>query len=288
MSALSGSDALRDLLHDHPQLVRAARVGWVAKGLVYLLVGALAVPVAMERRRAESSDSGSDEASQKGAIERIAESGAGQLVLWMVAAGLLLYVIWRIVTIFLPARNEVSAWATRAGYALSVVVYSGLAWSTISYARGTTTTTSDGSEDALVERYTRDLMDATGGRWLVAVLGVVVMAIGVAFVHRGATAAFQRELEPRGVGPISHQTIVGLGRAGWIGRGIMMVIVGWFIAQAALHFDPSEAQGLDGALRNATESTLGALLAGVVAVGLILYGAFCIVSAPRERLVGAG
>ena len=82
--------------------------------------------------------------------------------------------------------------------------------------------------------------------------------------------------------------IVRLGQAGWIGRGVMMLLLGWFVAQAAIQYDPEEANGIDGALRDATSSTLGAVLALLVAVGLLLYGLFCVISTPRARLTPAG
>ena len=71
-------------------------------------------------------------------------------------------------------------------------------------------------------------------------------------------------LEPGGVGPVGQDTIVGLGRVGWVGRGLMMAVVGWFVLQAAITFDPDEAKGIDGALREVTGSSLGSLLVGFV------------------------
>jgi hypothetical protein len=130
-------------------------------------------------------------------------------------------------------------------------------------------------------------MERSGGRWLVGLVGVGVICVGVFFVVRGVRASFRDELEHGSVGPISHESIVSLGRVGWVGRGLMMMVVGWFVTRAAVRFNPDEAKGMDGALREVTGSTAGSLLVGFVALALILYGAFCVVSAPRERLVGA-
>lgn len=286
----TGSDRAADLARRHPGLVALARAGWIAKGVVYGLVGILAVPIAVNGLDRDQSMGSGQEASQRGAVAEIADSSAGAIALWLVGIGLALYVLWRLFSIALPASNDAHAWATRAGYAVSVVVYSLLAWSAISIARhggGGASASGRNSEDAKVERFTRDLMEMTGGRWLVGLLGVAVIGLGAYFVHRGATASFRKELEPGGVGPVSSQAIVRLGQAGWIGRGVMMLLIGWFIAQAAIDFDPDEAKGIDGALRDATSSTFGALLALVVAVGLVMYGAFCVISSPRARLTGA-
>ena len=138
-----------------------------------------------------------------------------------------------------------------------------------------------------MERYTRELMEKTGGRWLVGAIGVVLIGVGLYFLVKGLMAKFRDELEPGDVGPFSHETIVLLGRVGWAGRGVVMSLIGWFFLDAAIKFRPDEAKGFDGALRDATSSPLGAVLVGFVAVALVVYGLFCAVSAPRQRLTGA-
>lgn len=284
----SGSRSLESFAHRHPSVVTAARAGWAAKGVVYLLLGVLAVPIALQGADSEQGGSEGQEASQAGAVARLAESSLGALALWIVGIGLLLYVLWRFVSVLLPTENNAKAWATRAGYVVSIVVNSTLAWSAISYARGTSSSSGESeSEDAMVERYTRDLMERTAGRWLVGALGVAVVALGIYFVVKGVKAKFRDELEPGGVGPISHESIVTLGQVGWVGRGLVMGLVGWFLVRAAVLFSPEEAAGIDGALRDVTGSTLGSVLVGAVAVAVIVYGAFCVVSAPRQRLVAA-
>ena len=98
---------------------------------------------------------------------------------------------------------------------------------------------------------------------------MVVIAVGLFFVRQGRQAKFRDELEPGGVGPFSHESIVALGRVGWVGRGVVMGLVGWFLIRAAVRFRPDEAKGIDGALREVTGSTLGAVLVGFAAVALV-------------------
>lgn len=284
----TGSHTVEDFTHRHPTVVKVARLGWVAKGVVYILLGVLAVPIAFQGAGRDDGGTGGDQASQTGAVARVAESSFGALALYAVAIGLALYVLWRLVSIILPADNTAKAWLTRAGYVVSVVAYLLLAWSAFSFARNSgAASQGDQSEDARVERFTRDLMEKTGGRWLVGVLGASLVCVGVYFLVRGVKASFRKELEPRGVGPISYEAIVTLGRVGWVGRGLLMMVVGWFITRAAIRFRPDEAKGFDGSLRELTGSTGGSLLVGLVAVALVVYGTFCVISAPRERLRGA-
>ena len=289
-STLTSEDISRRVEHlayRHPAVIALARLGWVAKGIVYGLVGVLAVPIAFEGLRADRARNGDEEASLLGAVTEIAETSLGAIALWVVAAGLALYVLWRLVSIVLPAEDTVSAWFTRAGYAVSVVMYSFLAWSAMSFATDERAARGAETEDAKVERFTRQLMDMSAGRWLVGAIGVCVVGAGIYFVVKGVRASFHGDLEPRDVGPISVGAIVAFGRVGWVGRGIVMVLVGWFVTSAAVRFRPSDAQGLDGSLREVTGLAIGPVVVGFAALALVVYGLFCVISAPRQRLTGA-
>ena len=114
---------------------RSARLGWVAKGVVYLVVGLLAVPIAIDGLRDDGTQSSSGEASQTGAVTKIAETSFGTVTLWVIAIGLALYVLWRLISILLPAENTAKAWLTRVGYLVSALVYSALAWTALQFAQ---------------------------------------------------------------------------------------------------------------------------------------------------------
>jgi hypothetical protein len=283
-----GSETVESLARRHPELVLLARAGWLAKGLVYFLVGVLTFKIALDTSEPAATTTGGDptggEASQSGAIAEIAENSWGEIALWAVAIGLALYVLWRVVSILLPAQSSAKVWATRAGYAVSAIVYASLAYSAVSFARSGQS--SSESENSRVERFTRDLMENTGGRWLVGLLGAAIVAIGIFFAYRAATANFEDELGG-GVGPVSRHHLVRLGQVGWFGRAAMMSLIGLFLVRAAIQFDPAEAEGLDGALHRLAQTSWGPLAVAAVGVGLILYGLYCALSAPVQRLKGA-
>jgi hypothetical protein len=130
-------------------------------------------------------------------------------------------------------------------------------------------------------------MSHTGGQWLVALAGLVCVGMGVYFFIRGIRRPFDDQLDGGGVGPLDHRHLVILGRVGWIGRATMMALIGFFLVRAAWQSDAQEASGLDGALRQSTSSTIGTVLVFVVAIGLIVYGVYCVISAPRRRLAPA-
>jgi hypothetical protein len=283
-----GVDALEDVARRHPSLVVLARAGWLAKGLVYGLVGILAFKIAQDPGtppKTNSADPAGSEASQSGAITTIARSSWGEIALWAVGIGLLLYVAWRIVSILLPAPSTAKVWVTRVGYGISAATYTFLAFSAVSYARGAQS--SGQTENSRVETFTRDFMDNSGGRWIVGLIGVVIIGVGLAFAYRALTADFESELGG-GVGPVSRHQLVRLGQIGWMGRAAMMSLIGAFLVRAAMEFDPAEAEGLDGALHRVADTSWGPFAVGAVGVGLVLYGLYCLLSAPVQRLKGAG
>ncbi len=279
----AGVQRAEEFAREHPSIVKFARVGWVAKGLVYGLTGVLGLLIGVHAARGQSSADG--EASQTGAVARIAENPFGVALLIVVAAGLIVYSLWRLCSVLLPGDTGAKAWFTRAGYVVSAVTYLLLAWTAISFARQPGKP-ADG-EDSKVESFTRELMGRSFGREMVFAIGAVLIVIAAAFVWKALSASFTHQLLPGDVGPVSHRMIVVLGRIGWVGRAGMMALIGFFLARAAVRFDPNDAQGLDGSLRKATSSGAGTVLVIAVGVGLLVYGVFCAVSAPKRRLVGA-
>jgi len=277
-----GSDAAEEFVRRHPWVVDFGRVGWVAKGAVYLLTGVLAFTVAA--RPFSDSGSGGEEADQQGAIMKIAEQPFGTTLLWVMAIGLLMHSAWRFVTVILPADTDGHALLRRVGYVVSGLTYVALAFTAISLARSS----GSGSEerkDSQVSGLTADVMEWSGGRFLVGLAGLVLIGVAAYFLYKGLSTSFESDLEHRSVGPFSWRVIRVMGRAGWIGRATMMALIGVFVIRAAIQFDPNEARGLDASLREVASSSVGMVLVYVVAIGLVLYGAFCVISTPIRKLV---
>jgi hypothetical protein len=277
-----GSEAAERFVRSHPWLVDVARVGWAAKGVVYLLTGVLAFAVAAAPFREGNSN---EEADPSGAISKIAEQPFGTVLLWTMAVGLLVYAVWRLVTVILPAGTGGHAVLRRVGYVVSAATYVALAVTAVSLARHTGSSGGGQSQDSRVSKLTADVLAWSGGRLLVGLAGLVVIGVGVYFFWKGVTASFAKELEHRSVGPISWKAVRSMGRAGWIGRGTMTALIGVFVTRAAIRFDPDEAGGLDDSLRRVADSSIGMVLVYVVAIGLLLYGAHCVVSTPIQKLV---
>lgn len=283
-----GSDAAEEFVRSHPSVVSFARVGWAAKGVVYVLTGILAFTIALDSGNSEQSGGSEGQAAPSGAVATIAEQPFGTALLWAMAIGLFVYAAWRIVTVVLPADLDGHAILRRIGYSVSAATYIALGVTAVTLASRSGSSGSGGSsQDSQVASASTTVMEWPAGRWLVGVAGLVVIGIGVYFGYKAYSASFEKEIEHRSIGPLSWHTVRIMGRIGWVGRSVMMALIGVFVTRAAINFDPDEASGLDDSLRKVADDSFGTVLVLVVAVGLILYGAFCVITSPARKVVAS-
>lgn len=251
------------------------RIGWLAKGVVYTLIGVLFVGIAFGAPRTE--------ANQAGAIETIARTRLGSVLLAAIGAGLFLYVIWRVLTVVMPGDWTGRALLDRIGFAISAVIYTSLlvtiADFIISGSRD-----ADSREDRMVEGSVKAVLAMPAGRLLVFFAGGVFIAVGIAFIQKGHTRSFRSQIS--GDSGLEGELIDRLGTIGWTARGVSMMLIGFFLARAAWSFDPDEAAGLDDSIRQIAGNPIGAVMAGLVGFGFICYGIFAAISARHRDLKG--
>ncbi len=257
------------------------RAGWVAKGVVYALMGVIALSVAL-------GDSGQgSEASRSGAVSKIAEQSWGGVLLVAVAIGLWLYAAWRLTTALLPGDGDAETWMHRVAYLFSAAVYGFLGWTALSFVISGGSSNGGGSgEQSTISKLSRTLLETTGGQWLLGLAGAGIMVIGGYYFYKAVDQKFMEGIDMGDASEGERELIERSGMAGWIGRAITVALIGIFVVQAAWTANPNEAKGLDAALRETADTGWGAVLVAVAAVGLIAYGAFAIVSARRRRLLG--
>lgn len=285
MSAIFGSldsrkEAFEARTLDIDSLVPIARLGWVAKGVVYALIGVLTVPIAL-------GGGGGEEASQTGAIQQVAEAPFGTALLWLMAIGLLLYALWRLTTSLLPGDNDLDTWAHRIAYFSSAVIYGYLAWTAISFATGSGSSSGGGSGGGdSAEKLSKTILEMPGGQWLLGLAGLGTLAVAGYFAYKGYANRFMAELDLSGASANERELIDKGGTIGWIGRALTTAFIGVFIVQAAITADPDEAKGFDQSLREVADNWWGSALVLIAGICLVAYGVFVIVSARRRRLVG--
>lgn len=284
------SDAIESRTIESDALITIGKAGWVAKGVVYVLIGVIAVPIAL-RGLGSSSGSGStgDEASRQGALAEIAENSFGGVLLIVVALGLGLYALWRLTTALMPGDNsEAETWIHRVAYLFSAAVYGFLAWSALSFAISDSggTGSGGGGGGSTLERGSRWMLERSGGRWILGLFAVVGFGVAGYFAYKGVDKKFLEQIDESGAGSRERTLIETLGVFGWIGRSITVALLSAFVLDAAINANPDDARGLDQALRETAESWWGAALVLVAGVALIAYGAFAAISARRRRLIG--
>ena len=264
--------AMRDA---RPWVEPAARAGYAAKGVVYLIVGLLATQAALGRGAVgDSSD----------ALGVVLHQPLGRVLLGVIAVGLLGYVVWRLVTAVADTEGKGSdgkGIAVRVGYALRALIYGGLALEAARLAmRG-----GGGGEGggATAEHWSARLMELPAGRWLLALAGAGIAAYGVYQVVRAVTGDVRKHLRLDELDAGSAEWAVRVSRFGVAARGVVFVMVGWLVAQAALSARAEQAGGTEDALR-AFQSGYGPWLLGIVALGLIAYALYQFLNA-RYRVV---
>ncbi|UFU02702.1 DUF1206 domain-containing protein [Ruania suaedae] len=250
---------------DNPWFERVARAGFVASGLVHLMVGALAVRIAL---------GGGGEADSSGALQALGSAPGGAILLWICTIGFLALALFQ----FLTAAVGGGGAGDKVKAAGKGVLYGALGVSALQYATG-----SGGSGGQSSTSMTGRLMQLPFGPILVAVVGAVVIGVGIYHVHKGWTRGFLKDLRASGHGTLGRG-ITGAGRAGYIAKGIALIIVGGLFGVAAWQSDPDEATGLDGALKTLAEQPFGTALLLAVAIGLILYGVYSFARARYARM----
>lgn len=263
----------------HPGAVKIGRVGWAAKGVVYVVAGVLAIIVVFKSFGWSSTTN--KEASPTGAIKTIAGTTGGPLLLWSLAVGMLLYAAWRVVSAFMPGSNDAKSWAKRIGFVVSAVIYTTFAITAISLARSTTAPADGNSK---VTTLTGRIMAHSDGRFLIGVVGAIVIGVGLYRFAKGVKQDVSEELDLSGMSPERVRWTRKLGAVGEVGRGIAIGLIGFFLLRAAITFDATQATGLDGALRRLTVQSWGPLVVAVVGIGFVSYGVFCLETFTHRRL----
>lgn len=258
-----------------PAVQGLARLGYAAKGLVYLIIGFIAAQAAFSR--------GEQVKGSEGALSTILEQPFGRVLLGIVALGLAGYVLWRVVQALLDPEHKgggVKGIGARIGYGISAFVYAGLTLEAVRMLRGS----GGGGQGSGAQHWSAVVMDKPFGRIAVGLAGLGIAAYGLYEIYRAFKSNLAKRLDLEGSPVATRQRVVGLGKAGMTARGVVFCIIGWLVITAALRYDPSRAQGLQGALVTLREAAYGRYLLGLVALGLIAYGIFQLVKA-RYRII---
>ena len=254
----------------------AARIGLTAKGIVYALIGILSFMAAFEL------GSGDDKGGKSQALKWIQEQSFGQVLLGLIAIGLLCYSIWRFVEAFMDTEdkgNDAKGLAVRARYVFSGLVYGASAYYAAKLLFGEASEEGNDTRETIAQK----LLEQPFGQWLAGVVALGVMAVGVYQIYYSLSDKHRKKINESKVDRRVKETLLKTGKVGYIARGIVWLLIGYLFLKAAIQSDSSEAGGSDSAF-SFLENEYGSWILGVVALGLLCYGIFMFVRARYQPI----
>lgn len=259
----------------HSDVVDAAvRFGLVAYGLVYLLVGYLAAQLALGRAEGGTAE----QASSSGALHALAAQPFGAVLVWGVAAGMGMLVLWRLLQAVVgePGQSGGSDVKARVVAVLKALIYGSIGASAARVAYGDPSGSgSGGGTDSLTAR----LMDLPAGQWIVGLVGVGVVGYGANQVRKAWSEDYRDHLSAEGKSGEAGTAYLWFGKAGYAAKGLAIGIVGALFCYAAITHEASKSGGLDRALHEVLQQPFGPVLLLAIAAGIVSYGLFCLARA---------
>jgi hypothetical protein len=243
-------------------LDHAVRVGIVAYGIVHLLIAWVAVQLALGNRAGS--------ASSDGALSQMARTPLGGILLYVVAAGFAALVLWQLTEALAGHRDEEGKKRVlkRLGSGLKVLLYGALGWSALKIATG------GGSDGGSTDTTTARIMAMPGGPLLVGLVGLAVLGYALRLVYRGLSEDFMDKLTVRGQAGETGRAFELFGKAGYVSKGLALIVVAGLFLWAAWTHDPEKSGGLDQALTQVLKQPFGVPTLLALGAGIACYGLF--------------
>jgi len=247
-----------------------ARLGFAGSALIHLFIGLLAIRVALQQNV---------EGDQSGAIAQIAQLPAGMVLLWIAVVGLFALALWLIIQAILGIGHvSKKRWVRSLVAVAKAIAYLALGFTALTFARGGSTNASSSTEQA-----TSGILTMPGGQLLVGLVGVIAFGVGIYLIAKGARRRFVNDIVLPS-GRSSRRAVIVLGTVGYVAKGIAIAVVGVLFVIAAVIVNPSQASGLDGALKALAALPFGSAILIAVGVGLIAFAIYTFARARLARL----
>jgi hypothetical protein len=261
----------------NPLLERLERLGYLARGVLYVVTGLLALGLALQV--------GGQATDLSGSLVFLIGNPFGKLVLIVIAIGLAAYSVWGFVrAIFDPLHrgSDPSGYVARLGFVTSALSYGAIVIFALQILEGSAGDSGDSTQKTIASVLTHP-----AGGWLTILIGLVAAGIGVGQFVEAYRATFKRDLKGAEMSSSVRDIVVWLGRYGMFARGVIFLVVGRFVIQAGIHHDPGQAQGFGGAFVFLLGQPFGRFLLAVVALGFVALGLHSFACARWIRLLGS-
>jgi hypothetical protein len=259
------AERLGQQAHESDWLDHAIRLGLVAYGVVHLLIAWLAIQLALGESEGE--------ASSTGAMHQLAQQPLGEVLVWAVAVGMVLLVLWRLLEAVLGHRDAEGGKRVRKRLtsALKAVLYGAIGLSALQVATGS----GGGEKGSGSDSTTATLMDLPAGQWIVAGVGLAIIGYGANLVRRGWTEKFAEHLDAEGRSGDTGRAYLLFGKVGHLAKGLAIGVVGGLFVYAGATHESKRSGGLDVALHKVLEQPFGPVLLFVIGAGIGCYGLSC-------------
>jgi hypothetical protein len=255
---------MRDFPAVSPWVERLGRAGYFAKGIVYFIIGFLALKLAI--------GVGGEITGAKGAIREIGAQPYGRVLLGLMAIGLMGYLLWRVIQAVQDTEgngNGVKGLVKRAGYLISGLVYATLGLFAGSLALGL----SSSGSDSTTQQAKESILQSSVGQIAIGIAGVVVFLVGINFIYKAYAAKFMEKYPLGQMSEFMRNAALHLGRTGLVTRGIAFAIIAWFLVRSAwAGTGDGEIEGVSDALAALVVQPYGKVLLGTAGFGLIAFG----------------
>jgi Domain of Unknown Function (DUF1206) len=248
------------------------RAGFLARGIMYIVIGWIALQIAFGHSR--------QQADRTGALHELSSTPFGQVALWVLVIGFFGMALWRLAEAAWPATAEGRKATKRVASVVKAVIYAVLGYGVLKYAIGLGAPQSSNKQSVDL---TATLLREPGGQALAVVAGLALIGGGLYLGYQAWREKFRKDLQLGELTTRTRKIIEWLGRAGGIARGIVFITAGVFLVVAGVRSQPGQAKGVDSALRELAATPAGPWLLALVAIGLIMFGLFSCCEARFRR-----
>ncbi len=258
-----------------PVMEGLTRLGYAVRGLIYIIMGLLALQVVLGK--------GGKLASPQEAIVEIGKNPAGRILLWVVLVGLISYSLWGLVRALLDPLHkghDLKGLFARFGFLVSAFGYAVLITPTYRYITGSSSS-AGGSQN---QNFIISIMGMPMGRWIVGFVGLATVIGGLYQIYQGLKANFDRQFQIYALTPEQSKIAINIARYGTVARGFVFTVLGGLIFLAAYQANPNQPVGMDAALKTLLKLPYGIWLLALTAIGLIAFGIYSMMSALWFRL----
>lgn len=266
---------LADKAADSPWVEGLARAGLVARGVLYVTIGALALKIAAGNK--------DQDADKQGALTALARQPLGKVLLVAVAVGFAGYALWRFIDAVLDTDGEgtdLSGVAKRAADFARGLLYLSFFATAVRLIAG-----SSGDNKSKEADLTAKVLSAPLGRVVVALVGLAIVGGGFYTGYRVVTRKYKKRLRTHQMSRAVRRWVTVVATVGLAARMILFLLIGVFLVKAAIRYDPNQAVGVDGALKRLADRPYGPLLLAIVAFGLFVYGLYSFVEARYRKVM---